>query len=239
MLLLAGDLTRIGYAERGRGARRRARRHAACRSSPCSATTTTTHGPGTRSRQILEAVRRRSARGRRRPSSRSAAHGSASPASRASAAASPAPAAATFGEPVMKEFVRVHARRRRPARAAPSARSRTPTCASPCSTTRRSRTTLVGERLEIYPFLGSYLLAEAIDCAGADLVAARPRPPRHREGRHAGRHPRAQRRPAADPARLQPLLLRRGPRRPGAVGAGRGSLRVKQGAAAPAGRSRP
>ena len=30
--------------------------------------------------------------------------------------------------------------------------------------------TLAGERLEIYPFLGSYLLAEAIDKAGADLV---------------------------------------------------------------------
>jgi Icc-related predicted phosphoesterase len=30
--------------------------------------------------------------------------------------------------------------------------------------------TLQGERLEIYPFLGSYLLAEAIDDAGADLV---------------------------------------------------------------------
>jgi Icc-related predicted phosphoesterase len=30
--------------------------------------------------------------------------------------------------------------------------------------------TLVGERLEIYPFLGSYLLGEAVDDAGADLV---------------------------------------------------------------------
>lgn len=30
--------------------------------------------------------------------------------------------------------------------------------------------TLQGERLEIYPFLGSYLLAEAIDHSGADLV---------------------------------------------------------------------
>lgn len=30
--------------------------------------------------------------------------------------------------------------------------------------------TLFGERLEIFPFLGSYLLAEAIDAAGADLV---------------------------------------------------------------------
>ena len=32
------------------------------------------------------------------------------------------------------------------------------------------KATLVGERLEIYPFLGSYLLAEAVDGAGADLV---------------------------------------------------------------------
>jgi Icc-related predicted phosphoesterase len=32
------------------------------------------------------------------------------------------------------------------------------------------RDTLQGEPLEIYPFLGSYLLAEAIDAAGADLV---------------------------------------------------------------------
>ena len=30
--------------------------------------------------------------------------------------------------------------------------------------------TLRGERLEIYPFLGSYLLAEAVDSAGADIV---------------------------------------------------------------------
>jgi Icc-related predicted phosphoesterase len=30
--------------------------------------------------------------------------------------------------------------------------------------------TLAGERLEIFPFLGSYLLAEAIDSAGCDLV---------------------------------------------------------------------
>jgi len=30
--------------------------------------------------------------------------------------------------------------------------------------------TLRGERLEVYPFLGSHLLAEAIDTAGADLV---------------------------------------------------------------------
>ncbi|MDQ3752294.1 MAG: metallophosphoesterase [Actinomycetota bacterium] len=33
-----------------------------------------------------------------------------------------------------------------------------------------TETTLQGERLEIYPFMGSYLLGEAIDRAGADLV---------------------------------------------------------------------
>ncbi len=32
------------------------------------------------------------------------------------------------------------------------------------------KATLLGERLEIYPFLGSYLLGEAVDRAGADLV---------------------------------------------------------------------
>jgi Icc-related predicted phosphoesterase len=32
------------------------------------------------------------------------------------------------------------------------------------------KATLVGERLEIYPFLGSYLLAEAVDRGGADIV---------------------------------------------------------------------
>jgi Icc-related predicted phosphoesterase len=30
--------------------------------------------------------------------------------------------------------------------------------------------TLLGEKLELYPFLGSYLLAEAVDRAGADLI---------------------------------------------------------------------
>lgn len=32
------------------------------------------------------------------------------------------------------------------------------------------KATLMGEKLEIYPFLGSYLLAEAVDRAGADLA---------------------------------------------------------------------
>ncbi len=33
-----------------------------------------------------------------------------------------------------------------------------------------TKDTVRGERLEIFPFLGSYLLGEAIDAAGADLV---------------------------------------------------------------------
>jgi Icc-related predicted phosphoesterase len=32
------------------------------------------------------------------------------------------------------------------------------------------KATLIGERLELYPFLGSFLLAEAVDRSGADLV---------------------------------------------------------------------
>ena len=36
------------------------------------------------------------------------------------------------------------------------------------------KVTLAGERLELYPFLGSFRLAEALDTAGADLVASVP-----------------------------------------------------------------
>lgn len=32
------------------------------------------------------------------------------------------------------------------------------------------KATLIGERLELYPFLGSFLLAEAVDSCGADLI---------------------------------------------------------------------
>ena len=73
-----------------------------------------------------------------------------------------------FGEPEMKAFI---ARTRREAGALEHALAGLET------TTRIAllhyspvEDTLVGERLEIYPFLGSYLLAEAIDRAGADLV---------------------------------------------------------------------
>lgn len=73
-----------------------------------------------------------------------------------------------FGEPEMKAFIR-HTR---------DIAQRLGTCLDGLETDHRVallhyspvEATLHGERLEIYPFLGSYLLAEAIDEAGADLV---------------------------------------------------------------------
>jgi Icc-related predicted phosphoesterase len=73
-----------------------------------------------------------------------------------------------FGEREMKDFVR---------HTAQSARSLEDSLASLRTDVRVALMhyapvpdTLVGEPLEIYPFLGSYLLAEAVDRAGADLV---------------------------------------------------------------------
>jgi hypothetical protein len=63
--------------------------------------------------------------------------------------------------------------------------------------------TLVGERLEIYPFLGSYLLAEAIDVAAPTWCTARPG---GTEQIHAGRCSRAQHRTTGDRRRLQGTL---------------------------------
>lgn len=79
--------------------------------------------------------------------------------------------AGEFGEPVMKEFVRVSRR------CADGLRASLEKLAQEGCDVRIALThyspvpeTLAGEPLEIYPFLGSYLLAEAIDTAGADLA---------------------------------------------------------------------
>lgn len=79
--------------------------------------------------------------------------------------------AGEFGEPLMKEFVRctrrcadaLHAALKDLEQSAPDVRIAL-THFSPVPDT------LAGEPPEIYPFLGSYLLAEAIDTAGADLA---------------------------------------------------------------------
>ncbi|MET9443709.1 metallophosphoesterase [Streptomyces sp. NPDC006610] len=77
--------------------------------------------------------------------------------------------AGEFGEPVMKEFVR-HSRDC--ADGLRAALEEIRDCDARIALTHFSPVadTLAGEPLEIYPFLGSYLLAEAIDTAGADLA---------------------------------------------------------------------
>ncbi|MFJ5775309.1 metallophosphoesterase [Streptomyces sp. NPDC093094] len=79
--------------------------------------------------------------------------------------------AGEFGEPLMKEFVRC-TRRSADSLGAALDRLGGQDCAVRIALTHFSPVpdTLVGEPPEIYPFLGSYLLAEAIDTAGADLA---------------------------------------------------------------------
>jgi Icc-related predicted phosphoesterase len=80
----------------------------------------------------------------------------------------PGASASEFGEPEMKAFVR-HTKR---------LATRLASTLDALDTDARValmhyapvEQTLQGERLEIYPFLGSYLLAEAVDDGGADLV---------------------------------------------------------------------
>ncbi|MER5209668.1 metallophosphoesterase [Streptomyces sp. NPDC002838] len=78
--------------------------------------------------------------------------------------------AGEFGEPLMKEFVRYTRRSADGLRIALEELDQDD-CAVRIALTHFSPVadTLAGEPPEIYPFLGSYLLAEAIDMAGADL----------------------------------------------------------------------
>ncbi|MFB7102101.1 metallophosphoesterase family protein [Streptomyces hydrogenans] len=79
--------------------------------------------------------------------------------------------AGEFGEPEMKAFVRT-ARRGAERLARALGELAEHGCAVRIALTHFSPVpdTLAGEPLEIYPFLGSYLLAEAIDAHGADLA---------------------------------------------------------------------
>ncbi|MFE1239793.1 metallophosphoesterase family protein [Streptomyces tendae] len=79
--------------------------------------------------------------------------------------------AGEFGEPVMKEFVRTTRRSADSLHAALEELDQRD-CAARVALTHFSPVadTLAGEPPEIHPFLGSYLLAEAIDTAGADLA---------------------------------------------------------------------
>ncbi|MCD9879768.1 metallophosphoesterase family protein [Streptomyces guryensis] len=79
--------------------------------------------------------------------------------------------AGEFGEPVMKEFVR-YSRRCADGLRAGLRELAAAECDVRIALTHFSPVpdTLAGEPLEIYPFLGSYLLAEAIDAEGAELA---------------------------------------------------------------------
>ncbi|MFI9150336.1 metallophosphoesterase [Streptomyces sp. NPDC053367] len=79
--------------------------------------------------------------------------------------------AGEFGEPLMKEFVRYTRRCADGLRTALEQLDEQE-CDARIALTHFSPVpdTLAGEPLEIYPFLGSYLLAEAIDTGGADLA---------------------------------------------------------------------
>lgn len=79
--------------------------------------------------------------------------------------------AGEFGEPIMKEFVR-YSRRCANALCTSLRELDEQGCDARIALTHFSPVpdTLAGEPLEIYPFLGSYLLAEAIDTGGADLA---------------------------------------------------------------------
>ncbi|MET9378633.1 metallophosphoesterase [Streptomyces sp. NPDC003035] len=79
--------------------------------------------------------------------------------------------AGEFGEPEMKAFVRTARHSAQRLRKA-LAELRAEECAVRIALTHFSPVpdTLAGEPVELYPFLGSYLLAEAIDEEGADLA---------------------------------------------------------------------
>ena len=79
--------------------------------------------------------------------------------------------AGEFGEPLMKEFVR-YSRRCADGLLVALRELHDRNCDVRIALTHFSPVpdTLAGEPPEIYPFLGSYLLAEAIDTAGADLA---------------------------------------------------------------------
>ncbi len=79
--------------------------------------------------------------------------------------------AGEFGETIMKEFVR-YTRRSADALRESLGELGEQDCDVRIALTHYSPVadTLAGEPPEIYPFLGSYLLAEAIDTAGADLA---------------------------------------------------------------------
>ena len=122
--------------------------------------------------------------------------------------------ASDFGEPEMKAFVRTTTDSADRLGAA----LRSLDCDMLVALTHYSPVpdTLAGEPLEIYPFLGSYQLGQAIDSAPTALAAARARARRHRARHDPRRGTRPQRRAPGDQAGVQRLPRWRSTRhRPG------------------------
>ena len=158
----------VRRAGRGRGAGRRAARRAASRWSPCSATTTSTPTPASEVVAVLEQAGVHvldGTRHRRRRRRRVRRH------RRDEGLRRRVPRRVGLGVRRAGDEG-VHAPR-------PRRRLRAPGRARRAGHRRAHRPrlhyapveeTLRGERLEIYPFLGCWLLAEAIDDAGADVA---------------------------------------------------------------------
>ncbi|MFD3441054.1 metallophosphoesterase [Streptomyces sp. NPDC058685] len=87
-----------------------------------------------------------------------------------------------FGEPEMKNFIRLTKRcSEELRRSLEDLRERDCTVRIALTHYAPVADTLAGEPLEIFPFLGSYLLAEAMDAAGADLAV-------HGHAHHGAEH---------------------------------------------------
>ncbi len=112
--------------------------------------------------------------------------------------------AGEFGEREMKDFVRTT---RQAAEGLHEALSELSDCEARIALTHFSPVpdTLAGEPVEIYPFLGSYLLAEGHRRGRRRPRGARPRPHGHRARHDGGRGARPQRRPARHRQGVRPL----------------------------------
>ena len=169
---------------RGGGRGRRGAAARACRRSPSSATTTCTPTAATRWRPCWSDAGVKVLDGRGHDGGRRRSPGRRRRGQRVRRRASPAPCVSVFGEPETKAFAR-HAATVADRLGAALATIGAADLRLVLLHYSPVRDTLQGEPLEIYPFLGSYLLAEAIDATGCRPRRPRPRPPGQRAGHDA------------------------------------------------------
>ena len=164
MLLFAGDLTQVGSAKRST-AWSTSSTWSMSRSSPCSAITITTPA-AERVAELLTAAGISVLEGQSTVV-QAGGHTLGVAGVKGFGGGFAGACASDFGEPEMKRFVRHTADAAGVSSAPERARHRLPRGAAALLADRRH----AGRRaVAIYAFLGSYLLAEAMDRAGADLV---------------------------------------------------------------------